>query len=73
MAIYGFVRHSLLKKEKLAEGQIAEMARKAEELGGSLKGVFVDPGSSGKKTTVLSPSSPGWVAWAGILSYLMPA
>ncbi len=54
MAIYGFVRHSLLKKEKLAEGQIAEMARKAEELGGSLKGVFVDPGSSGKKTAVLS-------------------
>ena len=54
MAIYGFVRHSLLKKEKLAEGQIAEMARKAEELGGSLKGVFVDPGSTGKKTAILS-------------------
>ncbi len=53
MAIYGFVRHSLLKKEKLAEGQIAEMARKAEELGGSLKGVFVDPGSSDKKTAIL--------------------
>ena len=53
MRIYGYVRHSLLKKERLAEGQIAEIARKAEELGGSLAGVFVDPGSSDKKTTVL--------------------
>jgi DNA invertase Pin-like site-specific DNA recombinase len=53
MAIYGFVRHSRLKKEKLADGQVAEMAKKAEELGGSLKTVFVDPGSPGKETAVL--------------------
>ena len=53
MAIYGFVRHSSLKKEKLAEGQIAEMAQKAEELGGGLKAVFVDPGSTGKETAIL--------------------
>jgi DNA invertase Pin-like site-specific DNA recombinase len=39
--------------EKLAERQIADIARKAEELGGGLKGAFVDPGSSGKKTAVL--------------------
>ena len=54
MRIYGYVRYSLLKKEKLAEGQIAEMARKAEELGDNLTGVFVDPGSSGDKTAILN-------------------
>jgi DNA invertase Pin-like site-specific DNA recombinase len=54
MRIYGYVRYSLLKKEKIAEGQIADMGRKAAELGGSLTGVFVDPGSSDKRTTVLS-------------------
>ena len=54
MEIYGFARYSRLRKEKLAEGQIAEMAKKAEELGGSLKTVFVDPGSPGKETAVLS-------------------
>ena len=29
------------------------MAKKAEELGGSLQGVFVDPGSPGDKTAIL--------------------
>ena len=33
------------------------MAQKAEELGGGLKAVFVDPGSTGKKTAVLSRPS----------------
>ena len=54
MAIYGYVRHSPLKKERHAEDQIAEMARKAEELGDSLTGVFVDPGSPGDKTAILN-------------------
>ena len=54
MATYGYVRHLLLRRERLAEGQIAEMAQKAKELGGSLRGVFVDPGSPGDKTAILS-------------------
>jgi DNA invertase Pin-like site-specific DNA recombinase len=54
MVIYGYVRHSPLKKERPAEGQIAEMARKAEELGDSLTGVFVDPRSTDSKTGLLS-------------------
>ena len=54
MAIYGYVRQSPLKKERYAEGQIAEMARKAEELGDSLTEVFVDPGSPGDKTAILN-------------------
>ena len=53
MAIYGYIRCSLLKKEKPPVIQIPEITRKATELGGSLTGVFVDPGSSGKKTAIL--------------------
>jgi hypothetical protein len=92
MAIYGYIRCSLLKKERPPEVQIPEIAKKADELGGSLRGcelielvdvspysssaiqprnkdlrqvawkksivsqaltgVFVDPGSSGKKTAI---------------------
>jgi DNA invertase Pin-like site-specific DNA recombinase len=51
MAIYGYVRCS--PKEKPPEVQIPEIAKKAGELGGSLTGVFIDPGSSGKRTAVL--------------------
>jgi DNA invertase Pin-like site-specific DNA recombinase len=53
MAIYGYVRYSLLKNERPLEVQTAEMEQTAEELGGSLTRVFVDPGSAGKKTAVL--------------------
>ena len=53
MAIYGYVRCSLLRQEKPPEVQIPEIAKKAGELGGNLTRVFVDPGSSGKKTAVL--------------------
>ena len=56
MAIYAYVRYSLLRREKHAEGQIAEMARKAEELGGSLAGVFVDPGSTDKTAVLDRPA-----------------
>jgi hypothetical protein len=54
MKNYGYVCYALRQTEKLAQGQIAEMARKADELGGSLAKVFVDPGSSAPKTAVLS-------------------
>jgi DNA invertase Pin-like site-specific DNA recombinase len=54
MAIYGYVRHSPLKRDKPPEVQSSEMWRKAGQLGGSLVRVFVDPGSSGQKTAVLS-------------------
>jgi DNA invertase Pin-like site-specific DNA recombinase len=53
MGFYGYVRCSLLKREKPPEVQIADIAAKAEELGGSLTGLFVDPHSHGKKTAVL--------------------
>jgi putative DNA-invertase from lambdoid prophage Rac len=54
MTMYGYVRYALRQTEKLAQGQIAEMARKAEELGGNLAKVFVDPDSADPKTAVLS-------------------
>ena len=53
MAIFGFVRCSLLKREKPPEAQIAELTRKAEELGGFLTRVFVDPVCTGKKIAIL--------------------
>jgi hypothetical protein len=60
MAIYDYIRCSLLKKERPPEVQIPEIAKKADELGGSLTGVFVDPGSSGKKTAILDrPAGTG--------------
>jgi DNA invertase Pin-like site-specific DNA recombinase len=57
LSIYGYVRYSLLKREERTDGQIAEMAKMAEELGGSLNGVFVNPGSPGKKTAILDHPS----------------
>jgi DNA invertase Pin-like site-specific DNA recombinase len=53
MAIYGFVRSSPRKNEELARGEMTEIARKAGELGGSLTGVFVDPGPADETTAVL--------------------
>jgi putative DNA-invertase from lambdoid prophage Rac len=54
MAIYGYVRCSLLKREKPPEAQIAEFSRKAEELGGNLARVFVDPVCTAEKPAILS-------------------
>ncbi len=48
MAMYGYIRCSLLKGEKPPEVQIRELARKAEELGGVLSRVFVEPAVTGK-------------------------
>ena len=39
--------------EKPPEAQVEQFARRAEELGGNLIGVFVDPGSPCRKTAVL--------------------
>jgi DNA invertase Pin-like site-specific DNA recombinase len=57
MAIYGFIRCSLLKGERSPEDQIAMFAQKAKELGASLSQTFVEPGNSGKKTTVLESAA----------------
>ena len=54
MAIYGLVRSSLAKKEELAGREMADIVRKAEQLGDSLTGVFADPGSPDRKTGLLS-------------------
>jgi DNA invertase Pin-like site-specific DNA recombinase len=54
MAIVGFIRHTLLKKEKSPELQSAEFGQTAEKLGGSLEGVFVDRGPPDPKTAILS-------------------
>ena len=54
MAIFGYVRCSLLKREKPPEAQIAEFARKAKDLGGELSRVFIDPACTGQKSAVLS-------------------
>ena len=60
MAIYGYIRCSLLKKQRPPEVQIPEIARKADELGGSLTGVFVNSGSFSKKTAILDrPAGTG--------------
>ncbi len=40
MAVYGYIRCSPLKKDKPPQTQVAEMERKAAELGGSLARVF---------------------------------
>ncbi len=53
MAIHGYVRCSLLKREKPPEAQIEEFARRAKDLGGVLTRVFVDPVYTGKKTAIL--------------------
>ncbi len=39
MAIYGLVRSSLAKKEELTGEEMADIVRKAEQLGGGPKGV----------------------------------
>ena len=54
MAIYGLVRSSLAKKEELAGSEMADIVQAAEKLGGGLKGVFADPGSTDRKTGILS-------------------
>lgn len=54
MAIYGLVRSLLARKEELAGRELEDIVRKAEQLGGSLKGVFSDPGSTDSKTGLLS-------------------
>ena len=57
MAIYGFIRCSLLKGEPSPEGQIAMFEQKTKELGEPLAKTFVDPGDTGKKTAVLESAT----------------
>ncbi len=57
MAVYGYIRCSPLKKDKPPQTQVAEMERKAAELGGSLARVFVEPVSPGNKTAILARSA----------------
>ena len=57
MAIYGYIRCSLLKRQKSSEVQQAQFGRKAEELGQPLVGTFVDPGDSRKKTAILNSAT----------------
>jgi DNA invertase Pin-like site-specific DNA recombinase len=57
MATYGLVRSSLAKKDEWAGREMEEIVRRAEQLGGGLKGIFADPGSTDRKTGFLSRSA----------------
>jgi DNA invertase Pin-like site-specific DNA recombinase len=54
MAVFGYVRLSPLTGDASPDPQNAEITQAAEELGGSLSRVFVDPGFDGKRTAILS-------------------